>query len=275
MYCVKITLIPTAALTFRMLPGSILNIATYPFVPPTSLSGYLRRLGIMHNRLDLPNTKINKNNPFTYLLPSNYVVLGAYPSLDTLIGVHRTYRKGMREFTHDDFSKLYTEENKANFQLHTWEYLITERLTGYVVAESEQALENIQNLEGYGCFIGKEGYAFLQDVSPPVKLIPQTLSAYPSTIVPIDNLLLRNQVVGGCDIYNLYRYHWLPEAVHQSEHDGFWGLQPTPVDGFIPFVAAYFSELGGAPPNLDVLTDDEEIFIPISLIHTLRGEFHA
>jgi len=30
MYCLEFTIQPTAALTFRILPGSILNIATYP-----------------------------------------------------------------------------------------------------------------------------------------------------------------------------------------------------------------------------------------------------
>jgi len=35
--CLEFTIQPTAALTFRILPGSILNIATYPFVPPTTL----------------------------------------------------------------------------------------------------------------------------------------------------------------------------------------------------------------------------------------------
>ena len=47
MYCLKLKIIPMAAMTFRILPGSILNIATYPFVPPTTLSGFLRRLGML------------------------------------------------------------------------------------------------------------------------------------------------------------------------------------------------------------------------------------
>lgn len=275
MYCVEIKLQPTAALTFRMLPGSILNISTYPFVPPTSLSGFLRRLGMMSIGLDIPETKINKDNPSTYLLPPRYVPLGAHPTQGKLSGVHRTYRKGMREFTHDDFSKLYSEGDRANFQLHTWEYLITEELTGYVVNESAKSLEHIQDLEAYGCYIGKEGYAFVSEVSEIIELKQQIVTAYPSTIVPMDVLLQSNQLVGGCDIYNLYSYNWLPEAHNQSDQDGFLGIQPTNVKGFTPFVAAYFPKQLGNPPTLDYYTGSNEIFIPVSLVNLLRGENHA
>lgn len=275
MYFVRLTLQPTAALTFRILPGSILNIATYPFIPPTSLSGFLRRLGMMSAGLDIPETKINKDNPPTYLLPQCYVTLGAYQTRKTWGGIHRTYRKGMREFTHDDFSKLYSDGDKANFQLHTWEYWITEELVGYVVAESADRLEQIQDLESYGCYIGKEGYAVLTKVSEVIQLEQRTIAAYPSTITPIDALIQSNQFVGGCDIYNLYRYNWLPEAKTQSDKDGFFGNQPTSVDGFIPFVAGYFPKDMGNPPTLAYYTDNEENFIPASLIPLLKGETYA
>lgn len=275
MYCVEIKLQPTAALTFRMLPGSILNIATYPFLPPTSLSGYLRRLGIMRAELDIPETKINKENPFTYLLPQRYITLGAHPNKSKLSGIHKTYRKGMREFNHDDFSKIYSEGDRANFQLHTWEYLITEELIGYVITESATDLEHIRDLQNYGCYIGKEGYAFISEVSEVIELKTQRIAAYPSTLVTMDELIQSGQLVGGCDIYNLYRYNWLPEAKNQSNQDGFFGTQPTAVNGFIPFVAAYFPKQLGNPPTLDYYTDSEEIFIPVDLVNLLGGKTYA
>lgn len=275
MYCVKLTLQPTAAMTFRILPGSILNIATYPFVPPTSWSGFLRRLSMMSNNLGIPETKINKDNPPTYLLPYRYVALGAYPTRNTWRGVHRTYRKGMQNFSHNDFSKLYLDGDKANFQLHTWEYLIAEELVGYVVTESAAGLEHIRDLETYGCYIGKEGYAVVTEVSEVIELERQRVTAYPSTIAPMDTLLQSNQLVAGCNIYNLYHYNWLTEAHQQTDQDGLLGEEPTPVDGFVPFVAAYFPREMSNPPTLDYYTDGEEIFIPVSLIHLLRGETYA
>jgi len=275
MYCVKLTIQPTAAMTFRILPGSILNIATYPFVPPTTLSGFLRRLGMMSVGLEIPETLVNKDKPPTYALPPWYVALGAYPTAETWQGVHRTYRKGMREFNHDSFSRIYQDGDKANFQLHTWEYLIAEEMVGYVVADSSQGLEHIQDLETYGCKLGKEGFAVVTEVSEILELSQASVAAYPSTITPMEALLQNNQFVGGCDIYNLYRYNWASNTQTQSEQEGFLDNQPTEMDGFVPFVAAYFPKETGIPPSLDYYTDGQEIYIPVSLVNLLRGEVHV
>lgn len=277
MYCLEITIQPTAALTFHILPGSILNIATYPFVPPTTLAGFLRRLGMMSVRLEIPETRINKENPPTYTLPPRYLALGAYPADNTWSVVHRTYRKGMRDFNHDAFSSLYREQNsKEQFQLHTWEYLIAEELVGYVVSESPEGLEHFQNLEGYGCKLGKEGYAVVTAVSDePIQLERQTVAAHPSTIAPMESLLQSGQFIRGCDIYNLYRYKWSEEAAqNDSNREGFLDQEPTSVEGFIPFVAAYFSHLTNSAPMLDYYTNGE-IHIPASLINLLKGEVYV
>ncbi len=273
MYCLKLTIQPTAALTFRVLPGSILNIATYPFVPPTSLSGYLRRLCIMKAGGEIPGTQIK--NPPTYLLPPDYITLGAY-STSQWSGIHRTYRKGMGEFNHDAFSSLYREKNnKENIQLHTWEYFLTEQLVGYVASASGEKLAQLQDLVGYGCYIGKEGYAVVTDVSAVIPLEEGAIAAYPSTVTPVESLIRTNHFLGGYDIYNLYRYHWLPAAATQPESQGLWGLEPTSVDGFIPFVGAHFSRPGNTPPTLDYYSNGEDIFLPVSLLQLLRGEQYA
>lgn len=274
MYCLKFILQPTAAMTFRILPGSILNIATYPFVPPTTLSGFLRRLGMMSVELEIPETRVNNENPPIYALPPQYVALGAYPVAGKLSGVHQTYRKGMREFNHDSFSRLYLDEDKANFQLHTWEYLIAEELIGYVVSESKEGLKHFQNLVGYGCKLGKEGFAVVKEVSELLELKRQTIAAQPSTIVPMEDLLQSRDFIGGCDIYNLYRYNWLTTTQANSETEGFLDETPTQVDGFVPFVTAYFSYSIEPPTTLDYYTN-EEIFIPVSLVNLLRGEVYV
>lgn len=272
MYCVELTLRPTAALTFRVIPGSILNIATYPFIPPTSLSGFLRRLMMMSAGHSLPETKINRNKPHTYLLPKQYIPLGAYlrKDKDSYSGIHRTYRKGMREFTHDDFSKIYTA-GKANFQLHTWEYLITGELTGYVACESKESLIHIQKVVDYGCNIGKEGFVFVSEVSDIIELERSTVAAYPSTLTPMDALVQSGGFHGGCDIYNLHRYNWLPEASQQTGAVGLLDDSPTPVEGFVPFVAAYFPQALENAPTLEYYAH-QDIHIPADLIKTITGE---
>lgn len=275
MYCVELKIQPTAAMTFRILPGSILNIATYPFVPPTTLSGFLRRLGMMSVGLDIPETRVNNDNPPIYALPPRYLALGAYPVKGTLSAVHRTYRKGMREFNHDAFSRLYQDGDKENFQLHTWEYLIAEQLVSYVIANSPKGLEHLRDLKGYGCKLGKEGFAIVLEVSEILELRQETATGYPSTIVPMETLLQSNQFVSGCDIYNLYRYKWATDAQTQSEREGFLDNQPTKVEGFVPFVAAYFSKPTGYAPTLEYYTDGNEINIPVSIVNLLKGEVYV
>ena len=270
MYCLQINLTPTAAMTFRILPGSILNIATYPFVPPTTLSGYLRRVAMLSEGLDIPETTINKDNPPYYTLPRNIVSLGAYPVTDTYSGVHRTYRKGMRSFNHDVFSRLYVEKDKANFQLHTWEYLIAEKLIGYIVNESKSDLEKFQQLKGRGCKLGKEGFAVVEEISPPLELRRETKSATPSTIVPMEALLQSGEFINGCDIYNLYRYQWLFE---ENNTDSF-SNNPSAIDGFIPFVGGYYPPQSNSAATLEYYTNGE-INIPISLINLIQGEVNV
>ncbi|MHC5823779.1 MAG: hypothetical protein ACYT04_50080 [Nostoc sp.] len=274
MYCLKFTIQPTAAMTFRILPGSILNIATYPFVPPTTLSGFLRRLGMMSVELEIPETRVNNENPPIYALPPSYIALGAYPVPGKWSGVHRTYRKGMREFNHDSFSRLYLDEDKANFQLHTWEYFIAEELVGYVISESKAGLEYFQKLEGYGCKLGKEGYAVVKEVSELIEMERQTIAANPSTIVPMEDLLQTNHFIKGCDIYNLYRYNWSANTQPVSEREGFLDQNPTQVNGFVPFVTAYFAHPIADPPTLDYYSN-RKIYIPVSLINLLKGEVYV
>jgi hypothetical protein len=274
MYCLKLTLQPTAAMTFRILPGSILNIATYPFVPPTTLSGFLRRIGMMSVGLELPETHVNNENPPIYALPPHYVALGAYPTISKWSGVHRTYRKGMREFSHDSFSRLYQDEDKANFQLHTWEYFIAEELEGYVITDAPEGLEHFQDLEGYGCKLGKEGFAIVSEVSEVIALEQRTIMAHPSTLLPMEALLQSGQFIGGCDIYNLYRYQWATNAQTHSDRAGFLDQIPTDANGFVPFVAAYFPKETRYLPELDYYTNGE-INIPVALVDLLKGEVHV
>lgn len=225
--------------------------------------------------LELPETRINKENPPTYVLPPRYLALGAYPARESWRGVHRTYRKGMREFNHDSFSKIYQEKDKANFQLHTWEYLIAEELLGYVVADTPDGLEHFQDLEAYGCKLGKEGFAFVSDTSDILELEEVTTAAMPSTILPMEALLQSNQIVGGCDIYNLYRYQQSAGISSSSGQEGFLDSEPSDIDGFVPFVAGYFSQDLGDPPMLEYYTDHEDIYIPLALVNLLRGEVYA
>jgi hypothetical protein len=43
-WAIELELVPTGPLTFRQMPAGILHIMSYPFMPPTTMSGFLNRL---------------------------------------------------------------------------------------------------------------------------------------------------------------------------------------------------------------------------------------
>jgi len=88
--------------------------------------------------LEIPETRINKEDPPIYALPPRYLALGIHQPSEYMerCALHLSQRDG--EFNHDSFSRLYLDEDKANFQLHTWEYLIAEEL---MVMWSARSLE--------------------------------------------------------------------------------------------------------------------------------------
>ncbi len=286
MYLIIFKIKPTAGLTFRVLPGSILDITTYSFVPPTTLSGFLRRLAMMSAGFDFPNTGPNDQNTPFYVLPRELVPLGAYPVGACSRPAHRTYRKGPRDLGHKAFSDLYRGKasGRENIQLHTWEYLLAEELVGYVVSENEKELARLMEIIGYGSKMGKEGYAFVESTSGPFQLQRTELKAAPSTFVPADDLFEKNPRVPA-DIFTLYSFVWLETGGNQVESQKKRGRRkspspsklystnafdehPSPVVKYKPFPAARVDGQTGV--MLDYLHYDG-IFIPISLIETLRG----
>ena len=143
-----------------------------------------------------------------------------------------------------------------------------------MIAEAAEGLEHFQDLECYGCKFGKEGFAIVTEVSEVFKLEHQTVEAHPSTLLPMEALLNSGQFVGGCDIYNLYRYQWADNIQTTSDRAGFLDQTPTAADGFVPFVAAYFPTETSHLPKLDYYTN-REINIPVALVNLLRGGVYA
>ena len=63
MYGISLDIHPTGGLTFRRMPSAILHISTYPFLPPTTMSGWLRRL-LMLSAGHYPETRVKKRKKF-------------------------------------------------------------------------------------------------------------------------------------------------------------------------------------------------------------------
>lgn len=261
MHYLQLDIHPTGGLTFRRMPGSILHISTYPFLPPSTMSGYLRRLLMLAQGV-YPDTAV-KDAPYYVLPRPPYHVLGAYPVPRNAYRVHVTYRHGPKYLTHTAFSKVcYVpptkpkgERGRQEFQLHTWEYLFVERLRGYVVSEEAGALERLRGVTNLGCKLGKEGYAYVERVSEIQALERRTMRAMPSMLTPAADL------VGiPSTIYTLYRHKHEDKLLPGELADPV----ANPIAGFMPFRGGWPAE----PVELDYWTDGE-VFIPASLLEVL------
>ena len=257
MWMLKLVIKPTSGLTFRRMPSSILHISTYPFLPPTTMSGFLRRLKMLEVGY-LPETAVK--DPDYYALPPQLCTLGAYPQ-GVGYRIHTTKRQGIRSFNHNAFSRIVREQsNKEVYQLHTWEYLFTENLIGYVVSEDKKLLSQLKTVENFGCKIGKEGYAFVDRVSGPTQLVLEQTRAKPDTLLPGAAL-----VGVPCEAFPLYRYAWGTDA---AQNTNLANPEPSAIEGFIPFVAGEVRE----GIKLNYYTDGS-VHLPKSFIDELwKGE---
>ncbi len=259
MYGLWLDIRPTGGLTFRRMPGAILHISTYPFVPPTTLSGWLRRL-LMLTAMHYPETAVK--NPEYFVLPPHYYVLGAYPSPDPVRSwrVHTTRRQGIRAFNHNAFSRLLRQRSQDEvYQLHSWEYLMADRFRGYVLHQEQGALERLRGLTNYGCKVGKEGYAYLESTSEVRPLQRVRTRASPAALVPAA------QMVGHpSTLYTLYRYEFAADGTYPID---LADTVPSPVRGFVPVRAGWPAE---GEIELEYWTDGT-VHLPVSLVELLYG----
>lgn len=259
-YGVKLDIRATGALTFRRMPSAILHISSYPFIPPTTLSGWLRRLWLLSNGI-LPETTVKKPN--YYAMPRTFHVLGGYPvfaGVDAAKSVaiaeeliHVARRQGVRSFNHDAFSRLSGGRVKHEvYQLHTWEYLTVDRFQGFVLHQEVEPLEQLADLVNFGCKCGKEGYAYLDAVSPVEEYVRQTCAA--SSATPASGAELLGQPA---NMLVAYRYEY--DAKKDDPQPGVY--EPSPIKGFV-------STWLGWPSNeteMNYLTDGKS-FIPAGMV---------
>ena len=258
MFGLRVTIRPTAPLTFRRVPFSTLEMLTYPFVPPTTLSGYLDRLVRLSHNEELLETN-NANLKF-YTLPRAYHVVGALAAPDPVRSqqVLTTIRQGIRLFDHTAASQLKhnkrssSERSKESYQLYRWEYLFAELLIGYILHEQEDALKLLSWVQNYGCKLGKEGWAFVDKVEGPFPLEQQRVRKKPSCLVPAADAF-----GSSTKMYPLYRYAW--HDTDSWEHEP--GRGPAPIQGFVPFLAAVVDDMA----EMDYYVGNDA-YIPVSML---------
>lgn len=267
MYGIRLDIRPTGGLTFRRMPSAILHISSYPFLPPTTMSGWLRRLLMLSatEAPSYPETDVKK--PPYFAMPPDYYVLGAYPypipPQRQLPKAHVTRRHGpMFQAKHTVFSRLYRDKreegNNEKLQLHTWEYMLIERLRGYVLHEEATPLQALRGLVNYGCKVGKEGYAFLEAASEVQQLTLVEQEEMPATLLPAETMIGQPGT-----LFTLYHYQYKARLLPAGNlsHE-----EPSHIEGFVPFWAGWSEE----KLRLRYWTDGEA-FIPVAWKEALYG----
>lgn len=256
MYGVYLRLRPTSGLTFRRTPFSTLEMLTYPFVPPTTLSGFVERLVRQANDgAGLPEA--SRANPAFYALPRSYHALGALPTIEASgrrpYTVLSTARQGVRKFGHVVFSQIQRKGDRENYQLYRWEYLFADAFDGYILHENAQALAELGRIRNMGGKLGKEGWAFIEELSDPFELQRQRAVRTPPTIVSASDA-----ISVPAQMYPLYRYAWRDDMA-QPERPG---VAPMPISGFLPFLCAVTNEA----IDLEYYLAGGTVAIPVSLL---------
>lgn len=197
---------PAGAMTFRKMPSGILHIMSYPFMPPTTMSGFLSRIMTIASGGEWPGYgndwfKGPQSKEFTLALDARFRALGAFPDHEQW-NIHKTRRHGPKNFKHAQFSHLLRTDHKENFELHHWDYLFCSGLTGWVAAREKEPLEILKTLKNYGGKTGKEGFLIVDHISE-----PKELSLNQGTYTPIGLVTPPDRPYSG-EFYQVYGHYW-------------------------------------------------------------------
>ncbi len=206
LWAIELTLRPTGPLTFRKMPSGILHIMSYPFMPPTTMSGFLARL------LDLAQggewTGYGEDwygkgpgKGHTRTLDATFRAMGAFPGPDGF-SIHKTRRHGPKNFKHCQFSQVLRVDHKENFQLHHWDYLFCESLVGWVLAKEKGPLEKFKDLKNFGGKAGKEGWVFIDRVGD-----AREMALREGKFCPLGLVTPPSRPESG-SFFNIYAHHW-------------------------------------------------------------------
>lgn len=177
---------------------------------------------------DLPETSAKKDAPY-FVLPPEVTSLGAYPEQKSY--AHKTKRKGVKDFKDTSFTRLVFDKNTGpTFQLHSWEYLTTDKLKGYLVSQEKAPLEQLRNdlvveeeVRPWGCKLGKEGFAFVDSITEVQALSRIEGQFIPNTLLPLNTVIEQPNPIDFA-VHSIHRHIW-----HSKKAD----LEnPSPVKGY-------------------------------------------
>jgi hypothetical protein len=157
-YCLEIKLMPLSELIVRQVGKSNVRWFTYPFIPPTTFSGFLH--SVIFD--DEPNNFIEKNDANVRRLEDKFegvYCLGAYPPIingKVSVQIDEHYRQHLGDkFNYESFIWNTQSQNK---KLAIVEHFWTDILRGFIISENKDILKDI-SAKVYGRIsrIGKKG----------------------------------------------------------------------------------------------------------------------
>ena len=225
-WVIQLVFKPSGPLTFRRMPSGSLPIMSYPFMPPTTMSGFLGRLLLVAEHEDgewpgygadwFQKAKPGKVAPgagFTLTLEKDFRCLGAFPEPGSWC-IHKSRRHGPKNFQHTEFSRVLREDHKESYQLHHWEYLFCDNLTGWVAAREREPLDRLKGLLNFGGKAGKEGYLHVSRAGDPQFLEKREGRYQPLGLAPLP---LRPE--SGV-FHTLYGHHWSDDYLWTNGEKG-------------------------------------------------------
>lgn len=278
MFLRVIEITPTSSVTFRKVPLSHKIIGSYPFVPPTTLSGFLYRVLKLARSEDLPSPKafssqepdIEKyyilevkkdtdgiNSLGAYSTHSKTSTFGSFrigyqhigkgysttdglrifdPSYEDLIGLikERTEEGKLKKEDLGIFKNEFRKSGENNYYLRSvykglrtgyqgipkfsvfrkekrkqpldWYFCVADRFNGFLVSMQKEHLAFFDHIKNYGFKIGKEGFAFISDISDILSLKRKEGVFSSSVIIPLDPTIKHTKVQEPRDPESVYYF---------------------------------------------------------------------
>ena len=186
-FCLELCLQPLSELLIRQVGKSNVQWFSYPFLPPTTFSGFVASLLVDEGdeawRKNYIEVNDNNTREVSALFPGVFSV-GAYPD-SRLVRRNRHYRQHLGD--------VYNYEElawKGNKKLAVAEAFWTPELRGFLLASEHQPLRELSQHPGLlfrAMRVGKKGLVKVRAIAGPYELTLQSVQGIvSSTIAPLE-----------------------------------------------------------------------------------------
>jgi hypothetical protein len=182
-WCLEVRLQPLSELLIRQVGKSNVQWFSYPFLPPTTFSGFVASLlaDDQKNYIELNDDHVREVGA---LRPEVFSV-GAYPDPPALVRRNRHYRQHLGD--------VYNYEASAwagNKKLAIAESCWTPELRGFLLSENKDRLQGLSrdpNLRFRIMRVGKKSVVKVKSVNGPWELtLKEVQGVVPSTVAPLE-----------------------------------------------------------------------------------------